>query len=200
MNVSPSLRRQQWLDACCAALVKRFAEHGYTVPNNIRFSVGFPKGGGGRAKTIGQCWAAEASADGHFEIFVSPELGNGVEIFETKAHELVHATVGLDAGHKAPFKRCAEKIGLTGKMTATTGTEEFKRWAAQEIERIGVFPGAKLSMVGRRKQSTRMLKCECSDCGYVARITRKWLAGAGAPICPTDHIRMICEAVEGDDA
>ena len=31
---------------------------------------------------------------------------------------------------------------------------------------------------------TRMLKCECSACGYVARTTRRWLIEYGPPLCP----------------
>lgn len=37
-----------------------------------------------------------------------------------------------------------------------------------------------------KKQTTRLLKVSCSECGYTARVTRKWLDKAGAPLCP-DH-------------
>lgn len=162
-------------------------------------SIGFPKGSGGRRKTIGQCWASELSGDQHNEVFISPEIGDGVQIFDIMAHEFVHATVGLKAGHKRPFKTCAEAVGLTGKMTATTGTDEFNTWAREQIERIGKFPGAALSIAGRKKQTTRLLKCECEDCGYTARITRKWVEEAGTPLCPTDQISMVCEAIDEEE-
>jgi hypothetical protein len=42
----------------------------------------------------------------------------------------------------------------------------------------------------RKKQGTRLIKCECPECGYIARVTAKWLDEAGAPICPTDQISM----------
>jgi hypothetical protein len=34
-----------------------------------------------------------------------------------------------------------------------------------------------------------MIKCECSECGYTARVARKWLA-KGAPHCP-EHGEMM---------
>lgn len=191
-----SLARQKWLEAAVAALRKRFARAGYTVPESVRVSVGFPKGSHGRAKAIGQCWAREASSDSHNEIFISPELGganNGARIMGVLAHELAHATVGVEAGHKAAFKQCAEAVGLTGKMTATTETDEFNEWASAVIERVGEYPAGAMTGQARKKQGTRLLKCECEDCGYTVRITRKWLDVA-VPSCPLDETPMRCDA------
>lgn len=39
--------------------------------------------------------------------------------------------------------------------------------------------------------TTRLLKAECLDCGYTVRVTNKWLAGKGAPICPCNLKPMI---------
>lgn len=203
-TVSPSMARQVWLEGALSALRKHFVANGYTCPDAVRVSCGFPKGSTGRAqnsKTIGQCWATDASGDKHNEIFISPELGGkhmGKRIMGVIAHEMVHATVGLKAKHRGPFRKCAEKIGLCGKMTATEETPEFNAFAAGVIERIGDYPAGALSLSGVKKQTTRMLKCECSQCGYVARISKKW-ADVGAPICPTDEIQMTCDAPDDDD-
>lgn len=43
---------------------------------------------------------------------------------------------------------------------------------------------------GRKRQSTRLNKVSCPDCGYTARVTRKWIAAKGAPICPCSHVPM----------
>ena len=40
-----------------------------------------------------------------------------------------------------------------------------------------------------KKQSTRLLKCECPTCGYIARVAWKWLEDKGAPHCP-EHGEM----------
>jgi hypothetical protein len=196
-----SLTRQMWLEAAVVALRERFEQAGYAVPATVRVSIGFPKGSGGRSKAIGQCWANECSTDQYNEIFISPELGGasiGPRIMGVLAHELAHATVGVQAGHKAPFKQCAVAVGLTGKMTATIETDEFNTWAATVIERIGPYPAGAMSTMSRKKQTTRLLKCECAECGYTVRISKKWLDVA-MPVCPTDEEPMRCDAVGDGD-
>ena len=36
----------------------------------------------------------------------------------------------------------------------------------------------------KAKQKTRLIKVSCRECGYVARVSRKWLVAAGARHCP----------------
>lgn len=203
-----SLARQKWLEAGADALRKLIAKADHTVPEAVRVSVGWPKGSrGGHA--IGQCWGPQASADGHAEIFISPELGienaKGAEeasIFTLSvlAHELVHAAVGVEAKHKGPFKKLATAIGLGGKMTATVPEQAFTDWARPFIAKHGTFPGGKLTRDPKLKQTTRLLKCECPECGYVARVTAKWIEQAGAPICPVDDTQFKCDTPEeGED-
>jgi hypothetical protein len=185
---APSLARQQWLELAVEALRGRFADAGYTIPQKVRVSIGWPK----RAAScgaIGECWATEASSDAHAELFVSPEITTGGRVVDVLAHELVHATVGTAAGHMKPFKQCALKIGLHGPMRATTAGPEFLAWAQTLFKRIGAYPAGFLT--DTPKQGTRMRKCECSTCGYTVRITRKWLVLAGPPICPTDRVSLI---------
>jgi hypothetical protein len=181
-----SLVRQQWLEQVVAELRPRFTDVGYTVPDNIRVSIGFTRGGGWR-HSIGQCWAAKASTDKHCEIFVSPELGTAEHtsrIIGVIAHELTHTTVGIEAGHRAPFKRCANAIGLTGRMTATVESDAFIAWVnGVVVPKIGAYPVGKL-LLTYRKQTTRMIKCECETCQYPARTTRVWIDAHGAPCCP----------------
>src|SRR5215468_5857944 len=84
---TPSLERQQWLEHAVEALRTRFAEVGYTVPEKIRVSIGWPK----RAAScgaIGECWSTVASSDGHTEVFISPQLTEGGRILDVLAHEL----------------------------------------------------------------------------------------------------------------
>jgi hypothetical protein len=191
-DVTPSLERQHWLERAVEAMRNKFIGAGYTVPQKIRVSIGWPK----RAAScgaIGECWATEASSDRHAELFVSPELTEGGRILDVLAHELVHATVGTAAGHRKPFKQCALKIGLQGPMRSTTASPEFEGWTRALMQRIGPYPAGYLT--DTPKQGTRMLKCECATCGYTVRITRKWLTLAGPPICPTDRIPLIAAAV-----
>jgi hypothetical protein len=194
-GAATSIARQVWLENGVKALRVLFKQRDYEVPANVRVSIGWPKGSHGRGRPIGQCWSVEASSDKHAEIFISPELGtktSSVRILGTLAHELAHAICGHEAGHKAPFKRCATAVGLEGPMTATTEGAEFVKWAKAHIAKVGPYPAGTLSLLERKKQSTRLIKCECAECGYVARVTRKWIDEVGAPHCPDDG-EMTCE-------
>lgn len=50
-----------------------------------------------------------------------------------------------------------------------------------------------------KKQKTRMLKCECAECGYTVRTARKWLEQAGAPLCPIEGHGVMEHEPLGDD-
>lgn len=185
--------REEWLNKATDALRPLFKQHGFEIPANVKATCGFPSRGAlsQRKRTVGQCWDADQSKGKVFETFVSPVLADSVEVLAVLAHEMTHATVGLKCGHKAPFKRCATAIGLKGKMTSTEPGEAFKRFAAGVVKSIGEYPHAVLNAMGRiKKQGTRMIKCECDECGYTVRTTRTWLESAGAPICPLDNIPM----------
>jgi hypothetical protein len=189
-RATSSLERQRWLELAVEALRERFAAAGYVIPTEIRFAIGWPK----RAAScgaIGECWPTEKSSDRHAELFVSPELTEGLRILDVLAHELVHATVGVGAGHLKPFRECALKIGLQGPMRSTTAGPDFRAWADALMRSIGPYPAGYLTDSPR--QSTRMLKCQCRVCGYIARVSQKWLGLAGPPICPTDRIPLVAE-------
>ncbi|HEY1864535.1 MAG TPA: transcription elongation protein SprT [Roseiarcus sp.] len=190
-RAASSQRRHAWLEAATAELRSRFAGAGYSTPDNLRVSLGWPKRAGA-CGAIGECWAPSASSDQYFEMFVSPAIGSGVEIIGTLTHELVHASVGVATGHRAPFKRCAHMVGLKGPMRATVIGVELGDWIDDFIHRAGPYPSGFLT--DSKKQTTRGLRCECQACGYLARVSRKWLDLVGPPICPTDLEPMVMTA------
>lgn len=151
--------------------------------NNWRVSVGFP-GGGARRTTIGQCWCDSVSANGLTEMFISPVLSTAKEADHVLAHEMVHAAVGIKAGHKGPFTKMARGIGLKGKLTATFAGEELREKLDALTALLGPYPHAGMDpgKSNRKKQSTRMLKLECPECGYIVRTTQKWIE-MGIPTC-----------------
>jgi hypothetical protein len=164
-----------------------FASHGAKIPDKIRLTCGFPsvRAFSAKKQCLGQCWADANSADGHCEMMISPVLDDPMRVAGVLAHELVHATVGTQHGHKGPFAKLARAIGLEGKMTATTEGEAFKQALKPILEAVGPYPHAELSKKARTKQGTRLLKLQCSTCAYTVRITRKWLDEVGPPACPT---------------
>ena len=115
-----------------------------TEPDRVRVAIGFTSRGA-KAKAIGECWDNRLSADGHFEIFIRPDLAHApdampAQIAAILAHELVHAAVGIPAGHGKAFKRVALGLGLVGPMRATTPGEAFLAAIAPILEGVGPLP------------------------------------------------------------
>ena len=178
------MNREEWLTKLAISLEGLFKQHGATMPL-YRVTCGFPSRGALSTKNrkIGQCWSAEASKDGTHELMVSMTIDDPLKVAGVLAHEMVHAAVGIEHGHKKPFKQLATAIGLEGKMTATTEGEAFKRAVSPMIDAIGDYPHAALDSSTKPKQSTRLVKAECPTCGYTIRVTRKWIEAA-PPCCP----------------
>jgi hypothetical protein len=183
--------REAWLSSFATSVRPWFTELGCPLPP-FRVACGFPVRGGAASKhrVLGQCWDGSVSESGHVEIFISPVLDDSSEVAATLVHELAHAAVGCEHGRKAPFVRAIRPLGLVGKPTATTAGEAFKRRAEPILAKLGAYPHSKMAVMGvGRVQSTRLLKAECLACGYIVRVTAKWLE-VGPPHCP-DHGPMI---------
>lgn len=179
--------REEWLNAMLDLLRPHFDNQGYHINGNLRLSCGFPRG---RKVIVGQCWSETLSKDGTVEIFISPTIDDPIEATSILIHELVHATVGVSEGHNKVFKRCAVLVGLMGKMTATIPSPELIRNIADMFDRIGRYPHAVLRDLTYKKQSTRLVKCVCPQCGFTARITRKWLDDVGCPVCRKCNVSL----------
>lgn len=192
--------REAWLERAVALLAPLLVAAGAAklAPQSVRVCAGWPstrKGG-----RIGECWSPAAAADHRAQIFVAPVLADGLTVLGVLAHELIHAAVGLKAGHGPAFRAVAVALGLTGKMTATTVGPELAPKLERILRRLGAYPHAQLNPAksGRKVQSTRMLKCECPACGYTVRTTRTW-AEMGLPECPLcEGVRLQCPALDGD--
>lgn len=183
--------REEWLIAFTNRARPVFEAHGYKIPENVRVSVGFTSKGA-KSNRIGECWSSQSSEDGAFEIFITPSIGNASRIADIHTHELIHATVGLEAGHKKPFVDCMKALGLEGKPTATTAGTKWHDWADPILEELGPLPHAALKSGGngQKKQSTRMIKCECEFCGFIMRTSAQWIeAAAGLLLCPDPECR-----------
>ena len=173
--------REQWLLAACAAVRPLFDAQGIDAYPPLRVSCGWPKGG---RKAIGQCWPSGRSGDKTIEMFISPELIDGVQVLHILIHELIHAVDNCENKHRGPFRKMALALGLEGKMTATTAGPELEAELRLLLGNLGPYPHAKLDPTKITKQGTRMLKVVCKDkaCGYTLRTTKKWIE-VGLPSC-----------------
>lgn len=189
--------RELWLlKAIETHLRKLFKQHGSDLPE-VKVSVGLPSGRGSK-KAIGQHWSPEASDDRKGTIFISPTIDDSVEVLGVLVHELVHAVVGNKAKHGPVFRAVAVAVGLEGKMTATVPGENLRKVLEGVVERLGKYPHAKLNLEMNpiKKQTTRMIKMECPECGYIARASRKVLSEMGPALCPCNEEAMRVEGGE----
>lgn len=181
-----SATREQWLGHLVDALRPAFAALGHALPARIRVSCGWPsRGGMSRSrKVLGQAWSAECSEDGAHETFLSPCMGDAAEVAHVLVHELVHHAVGHKCGHRGPFRKLALALGLEGQMTATVPGAALKERLHALCEPLGPYPHAALNpLLREKKQSTRMLRVSCVDCGCIVRMSRQSIDGAGLPTC-----------------
>lgn len=213
--------RETWLRELSALMAPRFEELGKPIPP-FRVGTGFTSGGQ-YCNAGGECWNKTVSAEGHFEIFIAPDRTDNMEIAGILCHELIHAAVGLREGHKGQFAKMCDLLGLLRPYTATTPGRKFIEWAQPFLDQLGPIPHAALkysrlrgvrasaetvegdepagdqddepgSSNQKKKQSTRMLKACCEECGYTVRLSKKWALELGA-VCPT-HGEMTVEGLD----
>lgn len=195
-NLYPT--REAWLAKAMTLLAEQvFEPAGYPVPKNVRVSCSWPsRGGAGRGRSVlGQTWHSSCSRDGFYEMFLSPRIDDPVQVLAVEGRELIHIAVGFEHGRLGPFKRCAETIGIHGRVIAPKVGAAFKRSIEPILAELGPYPHAALDPVkpkteakrtgfepvttGPKAQKGRLRKAECPapDCGLIFRITSTWISG-----------------------
>lgn len=181
--------REAWLHAASDLLRKHLKKAGGEVPKKIQVGCGWPHGG--RREVIGQCFTTTWTEDGTTHIFISPTQDNAVSVLATLAHELVHAAVGCQEGHRGKFKKVARALGLEGKLTATevTAKSPLHPVLEQLSKKLGKYPHSKM-IAGRGKRATGgsvnwVRLCSPVDPTYTVVISRRSLATMGHPMDPS---------------
>lgn len=193
------INREEWLTRVMQRdIMPLIAAQGGKV-SKFRVSVGWPRGsrGGKTAESIGQCWDPKHSADGHYEVFVSPKLG-AFDALQVLVHEAVHIGAGIECGHKGAFKKIATAVGLVGKMTATVAGDDLGRRIRAWIADMPEYPHGPMSAVDgagkEKKPGSRLIKACCECCEYTVRVTQKWIDVA-VPTCPNPECDGFEEAM-----
>ena len=175
LKITKPKTREEWLARFTEAARPYFRKHGHPLPKKVRCSVGFPSKGA-RSSTIGECWYGSDNSDNVCEIFIRPSLQDDASrIADVLTHELAHAALPQGTGHGKEFKYLATALGLTGQMTATVAGPAWHAWADPIVRELGKFPGTKLGgelQGGKKKQTTRMIKLTCGECGWNCRTAR----------------------------
>ena len=165
---------------------------------DFRVSVGFPPKGGKPSASgkvvVGVCFPRDSSAANIVEIFISPILATAFEAIDTLGHEMVHAIVGNECGHKGPFKRLALAIGLNnGKMTEAKAGPELTERLNAILEKLPEYPHAQVMPDDGKKQSTRLIKVICTECDNVARQAKTPFVAYGL-VCGACNIPMVADS------
>ena len=178
---SLKITREDWLQQANAIMRDGlFKLHGYELPEDVQVSVGFPLGFrvGSKKQAIGQCFSRATSDAGVNEIFINPNQQDSKRVLGILVHEDIHAIDDCVNGHKGAFRTMATAVGLEGKMTATTESEELNKYFEDEIiAKIGEYPHKKAGNVNLPKQTTRNIKMICGDgCGFSWRASRSMIS------------------------
>lgn len=178
--------REQWLQAAAEKMRPWMAEKDLKIEVKILFSAGWPKYGA--PKSIGQCWSPTASDGQTAHIFICPTLGDDpVQVLHILLHEMIHASVGCECGHKGPFSRAAKAMGLQGKPTATYAEPGTPLHGQLEVlaEELGPYPHVILRKpTKKRPAGGGWVKLESvNDPEYILRISPV-AAESGMPVDP----------------
>jgi hypothetical protein len=215
MSNPTTMNREGWLTAFAEAIAPVIKQRtGHTVPmDRVRLSCSFPRTRATPNKSgsfhSGMCMHGDSHKSGLHELLINPIVADLVTpdkrgIAETVIHELLHASLDKGVGHKAPFARAAKAMGLEGRPTSTTLGPELEKIVQGIVDKIGPYPHKALDGEWGRKQTTRLRKVMCTDCGYIneagngytARITLTWIENAGLPTCPCGATMSLIEKGE----
>lgn len=200
------MNRETWLNDLANKMAPRYAELGQPIPA-FRVAIGFTSGGK-KSRANAECWHNSVSGDGVYEIFIRPDEDTPMKLAAYLAHELCHTAAGFAAGHTGAFAKLMKALGLVRPFTDSIPGPNFEAWLAPLLADMPPLPHAKLyfnkAKAGKevpqdnnegesedgegettapKKQTTRLVKCICTECGYTARTTQKWLE-IGPPHCP----------------
>ncbi len=180
--------RESWYQAAAMLIGQQvFKPAGYELPR-YRIGCGFPTVN--RWKAGAECFNFEVSKDKTYEIFISPKFSEPLFVLSMLVHELCHTIAGLTAKHQKPFIAVMRAAGMVAPWKGSTPGPELEVALRTMSEKLGPYPHAELALkTGKgEKKGSRLLKVQCPKCGYVARVTRKWIDEAGPPICPTHKV------------
>lgn len=155
--------REYWLRRATAFLVAHMVRCGLCAVT-VRVSCGWPsRGGMGQGKVvIGQCFPPTLCKDGVPQIFVSPRIADSMQVLGTLLHELVHASVGCQYGHRKEFSQAAKKVGLEGPPTATVVGASLAPLLQEYLKHSGPYPHAAIAVRAKEKVGSRLRLYECA--------------------------------------
>ena len=121
-------------------------------------------------------------------MYISPTEANPVKVVDILLHEMIHAVVGCEHGHKGPFRTLAKDFGFAGKMTATYADEgtALETLLKGITNKLGPYPHAAM----KKKDGARSYPYKWSrlmsmtDRSYTVTISPRVMEEHGRPVDP----------------
>lgn len=197
--------RESWLRRAAHELRPMIEQVSGLVVPEFHVSMGF--GGVSYEKGVrGVCWHTTCSADGHNQVFISPEIADpGIAIL-VLLHEMIHVALNNAGGHRGEFRKIAEKLGLEAPFTTATPNVALTIELMTVASSLGAWPHAALNRTpkpadvpvgpggepiegpvsgptsGPKAQTNRWALVACPNHGGKVRLSRTAIA-LGAPLC-----------------
>lgn len=169
--------REQWLDAAVAAIRARIP----TIASRIRCAPGFPRTFS-RSGTTAEVIPDTDSEDKTYEVLIAPTLADPETVFAALLGQVLHTLPGALTPASQTYRDALTNWGMGIDGQDISPTVDFPHHWGADLDSLGPYPHAAVTVAARKVQSTRMLKLACPTCGYIVRTTGKWLA-QGLPTC-----------------
>lgn len=180
---SSSEARDAWLRQVADVIGGWLDDLGFPVPST-EIRTGFASKGS-RGRTISESWLEGDTST--FVIFIRPDRDDPIDVAGAIAFQLCQIATQPKDTHGHLFRHVAISIGLKGRRAEMPPGTLFREMIKPSLKSIGPLPQAEMSLpekIGSKTQTSRLLKVSCPTCGYVARVSRKWLNDMGPPHCP----------------
>jgi len=175
--------RELWLTSVGRSLAENIVPFA-PIPDDWHVSCGWaPKSA---KKVLGVCFKRSESADGTNQIFITPNESDPVRVAAILLHELLHAADDCASGHRGDFAKWAREAGFETPLTKLHMSERLTEKLQGVVNAHGAYPHPAIRRVDEKKQTTRMLKVECVECGFLFRCSNSQLQrlDEGAAVCP----------------
>ena len=188
-----NINRETYLNLVIKKAQLIFAKNHYdlhSLSKNIMVACGYPPNTriGAKFDTLGVHINPKASSIAKHEIFINPIVDDTYQAIDILLHELVHAIqtdlFPKSKAHGKEFRAICKKIGMDGskKYAQACAGIELSKLIKEWIKEIGKYPHGSINLkADRKKQSTRMIKLECSCCGFIARCSNGAINNCGLP-------------------
>lgn len=138
-----------------------------------------------RSSNISESWKDEEAST--YVVYIRPDRDNAEAVAAALALQMCQIAVDGDDEHGLLFRHVAISIGLKGRKQECQPGRLFNELVKPILKKIGPLPSPDIGLSKNSKsggQTSRMKKVSCQKCGYVARVSRKWLDDLGPPHCP----------------